>query len=226
MKNKFITSITVAILTICSIFALPSFAAVTDATNDNTVVEEVTDADPMTVLEEGIDLNNTKKKYISGDQLTVHDVPEGEILDRLPLNTEVDVLDTVYGGWTAIYHNDDIRWVATDYLSDGMVDQSKVAQPVGNMRLWRRGCRITFYNNKGRDCHGDPVRPGYGCASNVLPQGTRLYIAGIGYRTVTDCGGKVMNDGRVDVVAPTVTSKETLRYASKMPQYADVYIVE
>lgn len=50
-------------------------------------------------------------------------------------------------------------------------------------------CQITAYEHTGNPCaNGRMPTVGYTVANNVLPLGTKVYIEGIGYRTVEDRG--------------------------------------
>ena len=50
-------------------------------------------------------------------------------------------------------------------------------------------CQITAYEHTGDPCaNGRMPTKGYTVANNVLPLGTKVYIEGIGYRTVEDRG--------------------------------------
>ena len=50
-------------------------------------------------------------------------------------------------------------------------------------------CQITAYEHTGNPCaNGRMPTKGYTVANNVLPLGTKVYIEGIGYRTVEDRG--------------------------------------
>lgn len=58
--------------------------------------------------------------------------------------------------------------------------------------------RLTAYEWTGNPCaNGNYPTEGYTIASNTLPIGTRVYIEGIGERTVEDTGG--MSGGTIDV---------------------------
>lgn len=110
---------------------------------------------------------------------------------------------------------------------------SMIEVDTSNWILYKTNCRLTYYgmgedeNGKGYAGLGTrgPLTPGQTIASNTLPYGTIVYIEGLGFRTVEDSGSHHLNDGHIDVCAPTWSRHETRSYASTMPQNADVYIV-
>ena len=56
------------------------------------------------------------------------------------------------------------------------------------LEFWA-SCQITAYEHTGNPCaNGKMPSKGYTVANNVLPLGTKVYIEGIGYRTVEDRG--------------------------------------
>lgn len=175
------------------------------------------------IVEPEIKEAKTTTMYVKASALNVRKSPAGEIHKTVPFNTELEVIEHLNNGWTSISHDGSILYVKTEHLSDTKAEQAPTPRP--NMVLWKSNVKLTYYHAKGKDAHDNQLDPNYTVASNVLPQYTKLYIEGIGYRTVMDTGSSVLNDGRVDICCPTYNNKDCLAYSSKMPQRANVYIV-
>ena len=199
------------------------------STNADTIVYH---EDPVTVeyTEDGIpsevaakegkhDSDETKVMYVTASSVNVRLQQNGDVHHQIPFGTELQIVNHNVDGWSSFHQDGAVYYVSSNHISE-----TKSEKPA--MRLWRANCRITFYSCKGLDGHGNKLEPGFTAASNVLPQGTKIYIEGVGYRTIMDTGSKVMNDGRVDVCAPTWSNRETLKYASNFPERMNVYIVE
>lgn len=189
------------------------------------IVEELVSDDTDTVKDEADTVQDVAKvtKYVTATSLNVRKSPAGDIVTTVPFNTSVEVIEHRTDGWTSIARDGAILYVKTEHLSDTKSEAAPTPRP--NMVLWKSNVKLTYYHAKGKDAHDNPLDPNYTVASNVLPQYTKLYIEGIGYRTVMDTGSSVLNDGRVDICCHTYNNKDCLAYASKMPQRANVYIV-
>ena len=193
-------------------------------TEPATTVEEVVSEQNETEETDAVQENVTKvTKYVTATSLNVRKSPAGDIVTSVPFNTELEVIEHRADGWTSIAKDGAILYVKTEHLSDTKSEAAPTPGP--NMVLWKNNVKLTYYHAKGLDAHDNQLDPNYTVASNVLPQYTKLYIEGIGYRTVMDTGSSVLNDGRVDICCPTYNNKDCLAYASKMPQRANVYIV-
>lgn len=216
------------------------YTAPKNAEADSTVVYKgipvatvQTETEPATTVEEVVSEQNETEavqdevtkviKYVTATSLNVRKSPAGDIVTSVPFNTELEVIEHHADGWTSIAKDGAILYVKTEHLSDTKSEAAPTPGP--NMVLWKNNVKLTYYHAKGLDAHDNQLDPNYTVASNVLPQYTKLYIEGIGYRTVMDTGSSVLNDGRVDICCPTYNNKDCLAYASKMPQRANVYIV-
>lgn len=188
------------------------------------IVEELVSEQNETEETEAVQEDVAKvTKYVTATSLNVRKSPAGDIVTSVPFNTELEVIEHRADGWTSIAKDGTILYVKTEHLSDTKSEAAPTPGP--NMVLWKNNVKLTYYHAKGLDAHDNQLDPNYTVASNVLPQYTKLYIEGIGYRTVMDTGSSVLNDGRVDICCPTYNNKDCLAYASKMPQKANVYIV-
>ena len=89
------------------------------------------------------------------------------------------------------------------------------------MELWAN-CEITAYEWTGQPCaDGRHPEVGYTAANNVLPSGTKIYIEGIGYRTVHDTGATWHRSNWVDVY---MGDKATCDAFGR--QWRNVYIIK
>ena len=162
-------------------------------TEPATTVEEVVSEQNETEETEAVQEEVTKvTKYVTATSLNVRKSPAG-----VPFNTELEVIEHRADGWTSIAKDGAILYVKTEHLSDTKSEAAPTPKP--NMVLWKSNVKLTYYHAKGLDAHDNPLDPNYTVASNVLQQYTKLYIEGIGYRTVMDTGSSDLNDGRVDI---------------------------
>lgn len=166
----------------------------------------------------------TKTKYVKASRLNVRKSPNGEISHVVNRNDALEVIEHHDNGWTSISKDGNVYYVKTEYVADAQIEP-KPEQPKPKMVLWKPNVKLTYYHARGLDAHDNKLDPNFTVASNVLPQYTKLYIEGIGYRTVMDTGSNVLNDGRVDICCPTYNNADCLKYASRMPQCANVWIV-
>lgn len=166
----------------------------------------------------------TKTKYVKASRLNVRKSPNGEISHVVNRNDALEVIKHHDNGWTSISKDGNVYYVKTEYVADAQIEpQSEPQKP--KMVLWKPNVKLTYYHARGLDAHDNKLDPNFTVASNVLPQYTKLYIEGIGYRTVMDTGSNVLNDGRVDICCQTYNNADCLKYASRMPQRANVWIV-
>lgn len=166
----------------------------------------------------------TKTKYVKASRLNVRKSPNGEISHVVNRNDALEVIENHNNGWTSIYKDWNVYYVKTEYVADAQIEpQPEQSKP--KMVLWKSNVKLTYYHARGLDAHDNKLDPNFTVASNILPQYTKLYIEGIGYRTVMDTGSEVLNDGRVDICCPTYNNADCLKYASRMPQRANVWIV-
>ena len=166
----------------------------------------------------------TKTKYVKASRLNVRKSPNGEISHVVNRNDALEVIKHHDNGWTSISKDGNVYYVKTEYVADVQIEPQP-EQPKPKMVLWKPNVKLTYYHARGLDAHDNKLDPNFTVASNVLPQYTKLYIEGIGYRTVMDTGSNVLNDGRVDICCPTYNNADCLKYASRMPQRANVWIV-
>lgn len=106
-------------------------------------------------------------------------------------------------------------------------ESEDIAPPEGVSGTYLGTFRISHYTdapeeNGGYTCTaiGTPIIPGQTVAmkSGYLPYGTKIYIAGVGYRIVEDCG---VGSGKIDVA---VASKSEA--FEKGVFYADVWVMQ
>lgn len=192
-------------------------------------------------------LGNTFAAHANDDIVSLES--PSEYMQRMGLTNTYDNNIELRSPSNSVYNGDDVA-IAVDgpelfpleteneeeTVQEEVVEEQVQAEPAidtSNWTLYRSDCRLTYYgmgedeNGKGYAGLGTrgPLTPGKTIASNTLPYGITVYIEGLGFRTVEDKGSKHLNDGHIDVCAPTWNRSATRQYASAMPQYADVYIV-
>ena len=137
-----------------------------------------------------------------------------------------------------------IHWVADALRSLGFENGSKLQQQAlkqmgdywheqndlrkkaieaekSKLEFWAN-CEITAYEKTGNTCwDGRYPEVGYTAANNVLPSGTKIYIEGIGYRTVHDTGATWHRSNWVDVYMEDPAVCDAFGV-----QWHDVYLVK
>ena len=128
---------------------------------------------------------------------------DGEVLEVLPFGTEVDGGD---GDWIPCEGG----YIASEWLCNDC--------PMELLGEWR----ITAYAYTGSPCaDGSMPEVGVTIAQNNLPFGTKVYIDGVGVRTVTDRGPGYMGDEWLDLYLG-----DTQECISFGDQVRKVYIVK
>ena len=114
--------------------------------------------------------------------------------------------------WSKLEYEGLTGYARTEYLSD---------EAPQDRRQYLGKWHITAYAYTGSPCaNGRYPEAGYTVACNSLPFGTRIYIDGVGIRTVEDTDGGMMGDEWIDVYMGDTES--CIQWGS---QYRDVYIV-
>lgn len=138
----------------------------------------------------------TKAEYVTSDNgLRVRKEPstEAEILEVLPFGAEVS--GEIEAGWMRLEGRD--GYVKADYVS-----ADDPHEGMTYMGEWR----ITAYAYTGSPCaNGNFPQTGYTVACNSLPFGTKVYIDGVGVRTVEDTDGGRMGNEWLDLYLGTVS---------------------
>lgn len=161
------------------------------------------------------------------------------------LRTEVEAADDTLLA-SAVYKErlEKIHWVADALRSLGFENGSKIQQAAlkqcgdywheqnalykkaleaekPKLEFWGN-CEITAYEWTGQACaDGRYPEVGYTAANNVLPSGTKIYIEGIGYRTVHDTGATWHRSNWVDVYMGDKSTCDAFGV-----QWHDVYLVK
>lgn len=154
-------------------------------------------------------------KYVNTDILNIRDKPttEGSIIDTVAYGTALfladDDPDVMRAGWYRVKVSESLDgYVSRKYVSD--------VSPTAGMELlgtWR----ITAYAETGYPCaNGNYPTTGYTIACNSLAFGTKVYIEGVGIRTVEDRGPASMGDEWLDLYLG-VTS-DCVQWGSQMRQ--------
>ena len=156
-------------------------------------------------------------KYVNSmEGLNVRDKPgmDGNILSVIPFGVAVQLRDDEdYNGWYLIDYEDKDAYISAECTQDtnpldGMVHMGK----------WR----ITAYAYTGSPCaNGNYPQIDYTIACNSLPFGTKVYISGVGFRTVEDRGPTSLGSEWLDIYMGDVN--QCIQWGD---QYRDVFVVE
>lgn len=162
---------------------------------------------------------DTETKYSNASNVNVRKEPNtnSEVLDRLMVNTSVDVI-CEYEGWSCIATCDGIAFVSSQYLSD----EELTSVPLGKFKITHyctESHKHICGTGTGLTTMETEVRPGIiSVDPRIIPLGSKVMINGQIY-SAEDTGGRIK--GNIIDMAVT-THKEALKLGT---YYADVYLV-
>lgn len=132
--------------------------------------------------------------FCTGDNVIVREAPrtDADEICRINIGEEIESVGTFFGGkWTRVRHEDGFGYIYSEYLSD--------ENPLDKME-YLGNWRITAYAATGSPCaNGSYPQTGYTIACNSLDFGTRVYIVGVGERTVEDRGPSSLGSEWIDL---------------------------
>lgn len=163
----------------------------------------------MTILIAGMTMLASAEYVTPPEGLRLRKEPslDAEIIQVLPFGTEVE--GTVSAGWMKT----DDGYLKAEYLSEDDPLDGMTA-----MGSWL----TTAYTHTGMCCaDGSYPQAGYSVATNSLPLGTKLFIQGVGFRTVTDRGPSSMPGSWLDIFMDGYG--ECVAWGE---QYREVWVVE
>ena len=151
-------------------------------------------------------------EYVTSDNgLRVRAEPstEAEIIRVLPYRAEVH--GEIEAGWMRLEGED--GYVCADFVS--------VEDPCDGMQYLGKWS-LTGYCWTGYPCaNGEYPVAGYSLAHNTLPLGTKLWISGLGERTVTDRGPQYLGNSWADIYMDSYS-----KAVSWGMQTRDVWLIE
>ena len=137
----------------------------------------------------------------SGLNLRSQTTLKSEVLALMPYGTEVKMERTIgVGGdiWADVEYEGTHGYCKKEWLSPD--------DPFEGMELMGEW-KITAYAYTGSPCaNGNFPSVGYTVACNSLPFGTKIYIDGVGFRTVEDRGPSYLGDAWCDLYLGDTTS--------------------
>lgn len=201
-------------------------------TIENTNTKETFEDNPkIEMTKEEEEENNikitTKKMYVSAQNgLNIREFAstDSNIVDTVPVNTELDVVEGFYiGDWVRVLYNEKECYVNSKYLSDTKVYIEENKEDMSGSYLGTY--KITHYCPCSQCCgwstgitaSGTYATAGRTVACNSLPFGTQIMINGNIY-TVEDTGG--MSNSTIDIFVES--HQEALNLGT---YYTDVYLV-
>ena len=171
----------------------------------------------------------TKKMYVSAQNgLNIREFAstDSSIVDTVPVNTELDVIEGFYiGDWVRVLYNEKECYVNSKYLSETKVEVNKEqtnnsssnGSYLGNYKITHYCACNKCSSGTGITASGTYATVGRTVACNSLPFGTKIMINGNVY-TVEDTGG--MGNSTIDIFVGS--HQEAL---NKGTYYTDVYLV-
>lgn len=181
-------------------------------TIENTNTKETFKDNPkieMTKEEEKENIEiTTKKMYVSAKNgLNIREFASADsnIIDTVPTNTELDVVEGFYiGDWVRVLYNEKECYVNSKYLSETKVEVNKEqTNNSSSNRSYLGNYKITHYcacnkcsSGTGITASGTYATEGRTVACNSLPFGTHIIINGKEY-VVEDTGG--MGNNVIDI---------------------------
>ena len=160
-----------------------------------------------------------KTMYVNSDngvRLRKNSSSEAEIIKVVRFGEEVEVISETEKEdriWAKIVYQGQEGYAVAEFLSE--------SSPLENLE-YLGNWMITAYAETGNCCaNGSYPSVGYTVACNSLPFGTKIYIAGVGVRTVEDRGPSSLGNSWLDLYLG-----ETSACISWGVQYLDVYLVK
>lgn len=156
-----------------------------------------------------------------------------ELNMRQSMSTDAKIVKVIPGGATveAVYfaNVDDKTWArvkyqeyngycVSKYLKEAVIKKGENNEEMISLGAWH----ITAYTHTGYNCaNGNYPTAGYTVAQNSMNFGTKIYIEGIGYRTVEDRGPGYLGTSWCDVFMDSYS--ECVQFGS---QYREVFLCE
>ena len=136
---------------------------------------------------------------VKGEVVYVN-APNGLNLRQIPTVESKSVCVLEYGQAVAVVDDEPLNgWLRVEGDNYIKAEYTQKENPFDQMALlgtWR----ITAYTWTGNPCaNGQYPTEGYTVACNALPFGTKVYIDGVGFRTVEDTDGGAMGNEWIDL---------------------------
>ena len=152
---------------------------------------------------------------------------------RQSMSTDAEIVKVIPGGaivevecnvivndkkWAKVEYDSCNGYCVASYLQKTEVEETETGGKMVLLGRWH----ITAYTHTGYNCaNGNYPTAGYTIAHNSLPFGTKVYIEGLGYRTVEDRGPAYLGTTWADVFMDTYN--ECIQFGS---QYLNVYYIK
>ena len=172
--------------------------------------------------------------FIGFSIMNVHGETMQTITDlnmRQSMSTDAEIVKVIPGGatveivlfaninnktWAKVKYDNHKGYCVASYLDDIEIKENESGKRMILLGRWH----ITAYTHTGYNCaNGNYPTAGYTIAHNSLPFGTKVYIEGLGYRTVEDRGPAYLGTSWCDVFMDSYN--ECVQFGS---QYLNVYM--
>lgn len=191
---------------------------------ENANTKETFEDNPKVEIKEEDEVEpiETELMYVSAQNgLNVREFAstDSSIVDIVPVNTELDVVEGFYiGDWVRVLYNEKECYVNSKYLSETKVGENKLNSYLGTYKITHYcPCSQCCGWSTGITASGTYATAGRTVACNSLPFGTQIMINGNIY-TVEDTGG--MSNSTIDIFVES--HQEALNLGT---YYTDVYLV-
>ena len=146
---------------------------------------------------------------------------DADIVKVIPENAEVEVyyyMNVDGKKWARVKYQDYNGYCVSKYLKEPIIKKDENGSDMIYLGKWH----ITAYTHTGYNCaNGNYPTAGYTVAQNSMNFGTKIFIEGIGYRTVEDRGPGYLGTSWCDVFMDSYN--ECVKFGS---QYREVFLCE
>lgn len=177
-----------------------------------------------------VNANDFEKCYVTASNLNCRSEPNmsGSVITTFPNGTELQIIGAD-GKWYQVYDGNIQGWCYSTYLKTENANTSDntsepIGQYIGNFKISYYTCSPVENGGGNLTAKGQKLTDVVGvCIAadpKVIPYYSKVYIEGVGVRTVLDCGGAIKGN-RIDVL---------VRNNKDIPKcgihYSNVYLIK
>ena len=173
---------------------------------------------------------NYEKCYVTASYLNCRTEPDinSSIITAFPNGTELQIIGAD-GKWWQVYNGNIQGWCSSTYLKIANTNTSNdstetIGKYLGNFKISYYTCSASENGGWNVTAKGQKLSDVIGiCIAadpKVIPYYSKVYIEGVGYRTVLDCGGAIKGN-KIDILV-----KNNSDIPNCGVHYSNVYLVE